>query len=187
MLETADARSGLTVELRDRTGECIYGPNENVLMVLSSGKSYLICHRGVEVLVPKLTFALLDAAFSATSVCITESGGPVRCIDCLTGDELWRHTPPVDSHALRLHYNRADGFFYGVVWHYEKGQFRHLVRFDSETGQNTLVRALDSWEEEFSEATQRLVTAGGDIIDLAGGDIVGKLAFPLIEYPDRRT
>jgi len=186
-VERVDARSGVTVELLENTGRYVDGPNGSALLASSSGPNYLIVQRDDKVSVPKLTFALLDAAFSPATVCITESGGPVRCVDCLTGTELWRHTSPDGSHALRLHYNCVDGFFYGVVWHYDRGQFRYLARFDAETGQASIVRSLNSWAEVFSEAAQQLVTSSGEIISLSSGEKVGELAFPLKEYPDQFT
>ena len=183
-VERVDARSGVTVELLEHTGRYIDGPDDYALLASSSKPSYVIVRRDDKVSVPKLTFALLDATFGSTSVCLTESGGPVRCIDCPTGTERWRYTPPDDSHVLRLHYNRLDSFFYGIVWHYEKGQFRYLARFEAETGKAIRVCDLNSWAEVFSEATQQLITSGGEIISLSSGDVVGKLAFPCIEYPD---
>jgi hypothetical protein len=186
-VERLDARSGVTVELLEHTGRYVDGPNDYALLASSSGPNYLVVRRDDKVSVPKLTFAILDAAFSSATVCITESGGPVRCVDCVTGAELWRYTPPDGSHALRLHYNCVDGFFFGVVWHYDRGQFRYLVRFDAETGQAIIVCSLDSWEEVFYEAAQQVVTSSGGIINLSSGEMVGELAFPLKEYPDRFT
>lgn len=171
----------------EHIGRYVEGPDDYVLLSSSPGPNYLIAQHEHKVSVPKLTFGFLDAAFSPSTVCITESGGPVRCVDSLTGAELWRYTPPNGSHALNLHYNNRDGFFYGVIWHYDKGEFRYLARFDAETGQTSHVRNLNSWAEVFSEASQQLVTSVGEIIDLASGKMIGELTFPLKEYPDRFT
>lgn len=186
-VERVDAHSGATVEILEHTGRYIDGPNNVALLVSSSEPNYFLVQRDHSVSVPKLTFGLLDAAFGPTTVCISESTGPVRCIDCMAGREIWRYNPPEGSHALVLHYNRKDSFFYGVVWHYEKGHFRHLLRFDAETGQPSQVRSLNSWEEVFSDATQQLVTSSGELIDLSNGQVVGELDFPRIEYADRPT
>jgi hypothetical protein len=177
----------VTVELLENTGRYVDGPDDYALLAPSSGPNYLVVQRDHKVPVPKLTFAPLDAAFGPASVCITESGGPVRCVGCPTGAEIWRYTPPDGTHALRLHYNCVDGFFYGVVWHYERGQFRYLVKLDAETGQTSVVCSLESWAEVFSEATQQLVTSSGRIINLSSGEAVGELSFPRKEYPDQLT
>ncbi len=185
-VERVDPRTGVTVEVLQNTRDYMESSNEYALAAPLSGSNYLL-RTEHEIPIPKLTFAILDVAFGADSLCITESGGPVRCIDYLTGTEHWRYTPPDGSHALSLYYNRRDGFFYGVVWHYEKGHFRYLVRFDPETGQTNRIHSLNSWEEAFSESTQQLVTSSGELVDLSSGEIVGELAFPRKEYPDRFT
>ena len=184
-VERVDARTGNTTELLQNTVQYIEGPAGHALRIPAADSSYLLRHDEHEVSFPKLTFAVLDVSFGTNSLCITESGGPVRCLDYLSGAERWRYTPPEGSHALTLHYNGRDGFFYGIVWQYEKGNFRHLLRFEGETGQPSHVRDLNSWEEVFSEATQQLVTSSGEIIDLSSGEVAGQLAFPSKEYPDR--
>jgi len=185
-IERVDALTGNTTEVLRQIDHYIEGPNGYALTVPSTGSTYLL-RKEHEIPIPKLTFAVLDVAFGPDRLCITESTGPVRCLDYLTGAEHWRYTPLEGSHVLGLHYNRLDDFFYGVVWHYEKGQFRYLARFDAETSQPTRLRSLSSWEEVFSEATQQLVTSSGEIIDLSSGEIAGELAFPRKEYPDRFT
>jgi hypothetical protein len=177
-VEIVDACSGATVRMLERTGQYFVGPNNRELLISSSDSSYFIIQESHKVSIPKLTFALLDAAFSPDTVCITESTGPVRCIDCVSGAELWSHAPPADSHALRLHYNDRDGAFYGVVWHYQRGEFHYLVRFDARTGQTTRLCDLNEGVETFSAATQQLVSSTGEVFDLSTGDVVGELAFP---------
>ena len=185
MVERADAHSGTTVHVLQDTGRYFAGrKDDQALLTGRSRRDYLIIQGDNKVSIPKLTFAILGVAFSPRTACITESGGPVRCVECESGKELWRHTPPNDSHILDLHYNALDGFFYGVVWHYQRGEFRYLVRFDSETGQSIRVRDLNSWVEVFIEATEQLITSSGEIIDLASGKAVGELCFPKKEYPD---
>ena len=184
-VERADAHTGGTTEVLQDTVRYFEGPNGYALTA-PTASSYLLLS-GHEIPIPKLSFAVLDVAFGADHLCLTESEGPVRCVSYLTGTEHWKYTPPEGSHVLSLYYNRLDGFFYGVLWHYEKGHFRYLVRFDTETGKPTRVQSLNSWEETFSEATQQLVTSAGEIIDLSSGEIVGELAFPRKEYPDRFT
>ncbi len=182
-VQRISANTGQITEVLQNTVDYIEGPTGHALTIPSAASNYILRNYG-EISISKLTFAVLDAVVAADHLCITESQGPVRCIDCLSGAELWRYTPPDGSHVLRLHYNCLDGFFYGVLWHYEKGDFRYLVRFDAE-GQANRVRSLNSWEEVFSEAMQQLVTSSGEMIELSTGKVVGKLAFPRKEYPDQ--
>ncbi len=183
-VEQIATSTGEKIRVFQDTIHYIEGPDGQVFIDPRSNQGYLL--RGKhEISIPKLTFAVLDVAFHNDRLCITESGGPVRCLSYLTGSDLWRYIPPDGSHVLALHFNCRSGFFYGVLWHYEKGHFRYLVRFDAETGQVFHIRNLSSWEEVFCEATQQLITSSGEIVDLSSGEMVGKLAFPSKEYPDR--
>jgi hypothetical protein len=185
-VERTNALTGVPVEVFRDTNHYFEGPGAQALIAPVSTADYLLVAEH-KIPIPKLTFAILDVVFGATSLCITESAGPVRCIDYLTGTEQWRYTPAEGSHVLRLHYNRLDGFFYGVLWHYQKGHFRNLIRVDPNTGQTARVRELKSSWEAFIEVTQQLVTSAGDVIDLSSGRTVGELAFPRKEYADRFT
>lgn len=182
VVERIDAATGATFQvIRDAKGY-IESAHGCVLIIPKSKPNYLLlCEQ--EVPIPKLTFAALDVAFTEDAVCLTESGGPVRFIDLATGAERWRYEPPSGSHILRFHYSDRDGFLYGILWHYKKGLFRNLVRFDAQTGQSTNICKLDSWNEAFLECTHQLVTTSGDIIDLSTGRVVGRLAFPQKQYP----
>ena len=70
---------------------------------------------------PKLSFAVLDAAFSPDALCLTEAAGVVRCVDLELGIERWRYVPPKSHHLIFLSYNHADHSFYGTQWMYESG------------------------------------------------------------------
>ena len=96
-------------------------------LLLEKRKRNYILKNGKQREVPRLTFAILDVAFGPKSLSISESGGPVRCLDSLTGFELWRFTPEKDSHFLYLWYRNTDGNFYGVNWHYHQGKFRYFA------------------------------------------------------------
>ena len=54
------------------------------------------------------TFAVLDVAFGPDRFCMSESGGPLRCLDTEAGAELWRYTPCPGRHVLRLGYSPSD-------------------------------------------------------------------------------
>jgi hypothetical protein len=97
-------------------------------LLLERRKRDYVLRKEKDFQVPRLTFAILDAAFGPQSVAISESGGPVRCIDAATGKEMWRHTPARHVHFLSLWYREIDRDFYGVQRDFQKGSFRFLVR-----------------------------------------------------------
>lgn len=186
-VERVDAQTGDKTEVLRNTAQYVEGPDGYAFIAPSSASAGYALRNDHPIPIPRLTFAVLDIAFGTDRLCITESGGPVRCCGYQTGAEYWKYTPPAGSHVLALHHNRLDGFFYGILWHYETGDFRYLIRFDAETGQASNICKLHSWEEVFSESTQQLVTSSGEIIDLSSGEAVGELGFPEKEYPDRLT
>lgn len=77
---------------------------------------------------------VLDVAFSAHSLCLTQVRAPVRCIEVLDGGrERWRYAP-ADSHIQTLHYSRIEEVFYGVSFSFMKGVGKTLLRFDPVSG-----------------------------------------------------
>lgn len=137
--------------------------------------------------IPRLTFAILDAAFGPQSLVISESGGPVRCINSLTGIELWRLTPEKDSHFLQLWFRKTDGNFYGVLWNYQQGSFRNIVRLEAGSGDARTLCDLDSWHEAYCAKLDCVVTSSGALIDLLEGRLLHRLEFPQKEYSDRKS
>jgi len=135
--------------------------------------------------IPRLTFAILDVAFGPQSLAISESGGPVRCIDSYTGTELWRQSPGKQIHFVRLWYRQIDRNFYGVLWDFQTGSFRSLVRLDANRGHQNVICQLNSWEEIYSTKSDRVVTSNGEVLDLSGGRLFHRLQFPQTDYPDR--
>jgi hypothetical protein len=186
-VELIDPRTGETNTVLDRARNYFEGPCGQLLTV-PKGRAYLLRTGAplpnAKFQVDQLAFALLDAAFSPDSLYLTEPGGPTRCIDCLVGSERWRFDPPLGSHVLKLYYSAKDNFTYGILWHYEQGLFRYLVRFNPTDGQMVRLCSLDSWEEAFVPATHQLITSSGSIVNLADGEIVGMLRFPQKRYPD---
>ena len=111
-------------------------------------------------------------------------GGPVRCVKRVDGSLQWMFGPGADSHVVRLHYSPNVGAFFEILWNFGNGGSTNLVRFDAICGTLDKLCGLDSWEEAFVDAADHLVTSSGEIRDLSNGAIVGRLAFPLKEYPD---
>lgn len=182
-----DVSTGTTLEVIDGFERYIEGPYGDILSVPSKKAEPLnLIGRGGKSNISRLSFALLDARFSPHSVCLTEARGPVRCISCLDANLEWTFDPGTDCHVLRLHYSSGINAFFGVLLDLKKKGHgsRHLLRFDITSGKCERVCDLDSWEEVFLDATDQLITSTGEIRNLSDGAFVGKLAFPLREYPD---
>ena len=178
-----DARTGLTLESLVGVKKVFDSPHGNCLLLETRHRGFVV-KGATEVRVPNLSFALLDAAFSPKMLCLSEAGGPVRCLDCHSGVELWRYEPPRDTHVLRLQYRPTDERFYGVQWEYQQGRSRTLFRLGTEAGHYEEICGLSSWEEEFCMDGDALITSSGDVISLPSGAVAGHLAFPQKDYPE---
>lgn len=135
--------------------------------------------------IESLTPVILDACFSRTSVYLSEFCGLVRCIDCLTGSELWRFTPPEGAHVVRLYYSPPDGAAYGLLYNYQKPLPSKLLRLREEDGAVKETAYFPKTPQgTFVPAMHQFVTESGDIIELSTGETSGTLPFPQKEYPD---
>lgn len=180
-----DVQTGDTVEVIDGSGRYIENPFGGALIVpvndarpmrlIGPERSFEIDRRGS---------ALLDAQFSQASICLCEAGGPVRCFSSVDGKLQWTFEPGPSSHVLRLHFSSALGAFFGILRNLQDHGPRTLLRFDPAIGSYERVCDVDAWEQVFLGDTDQLITSTGEIRDLANGALVGKLAFPLREYPD---
>ncbi len=130
--------------------------------------------------IARTTFAILDAAFGPDRLCISESGGPVRCLDTKNGTELWRYTPKPGRHFLTLAYSPKSAAFHGVEWSYMKGGKKRLVRLDAALGKPTLVATFSdsSATEVFCSRGEALLTSEGQFIDVNTGLTSKSLRFP---------
>jgi hypothetical protein len=153
-------------------------------LLLEKRKRNYILKNGKPREIPRLTFAILDAAFGPKSLAISESGGPVRCLSSLTGVELWRFAPEKGSHFLHLWFRKTDRNFYGILRHYQTAKFRYLVRLDANSGEATEVCSLESWEEAYCAKLDCVVTSGGDVISLSENTVLHRLELPVRDYPD---
>jgi hypothetical protein len=179
---------GFVLQVIEATKECVEGQYGRDLIVFGDNEqgTFSLVGGGAEFQIPRTTFALLDASFAPDCVCLTESGGPVRCINYSDGTESWRFDPGEDSHVLALHYSSKRALFYGVLRHLKKGGNRSVLDYNPITGQQMRICDLDfsSWEQVFLTGVDHLVGSSGEIIDLSNGTILAKLDFPLKEYPD---
>jgi len=164
--------------------EEIYDSAYSDVRLLEQPKCNYIVRGKQDFTIPRLTFALLDAAIGPTSVCISESGGLTRCFELSSGTERWRYDPAKWNHLLRLWYRPADDAFYGVQWEYNRGCQRGLVRFEQQTGEVQEVCDLSSsWAEVVSSAMDCVVTSAGSVFTLSDGRLLNCLPFPQRDYP----
>ncbi len=128
--------------------------------------------------VPRTTFAALDFAFGPQKLCITESGGSIRCFETVKGQQIWEHNPGIGVHALHLTFNEAAQMFAAVVWPYEKGGHHRLVTLNQDQGE--VIREIvitDAHEFAFCDKGSVLLTSDGKIRSSATGEVKGALDF----------
>lgn len=183
-VQRLDALTGNTIETL--TGIKHIHMNHYSSEVLLEKRSGGYVLRGVkDIAIPTITFAILDVAFGPESLCLTESTGPVRCLDCRSGVELWRYEPAKNNHVLRLWYRELDGHYYGVEWQYHSGGPHKLLCFAGGSGRVEEICQLDSWEEAVCGGLDCLVASSGEVVSLSNGKLIGRLDFPQREYPDK--
>jgi WD40 repeat protein len=179
-----DAASGKTLDvligLRD-----LFDSEYSAHLLLEKRKRDYILREERTVRIPRLTFAILDVAFGPRSLAISESGGPVRCIDSSTGVELWRRSLGQHVHFLRLWYRESDSNFYGVQWEFQTGSFRSLMQLDGNSGEPKVICQLNSWEEVYCAKFDCIITSSGEVRDLSDGRLLHRVQFPQADYPDR--
>jgi WD40 repeat protein len=181
-----DITTGDTLEVIEGVRRYIDGPSGDALSipVKEGNNGFHLIGGGHDFNISRLGFAVLDAEFSPHFVCLSEARGPVRCIDRIDGKLKWMFDTGTDNHVLRLHYSPRMDAFFGIQRDFKEEGSRHLLRFDATTGVCERVCDLDSWDEVFLGTVDQLVTSSGEIRDLSDGALVGRLAFPLREYPD---
>jgi hypothetical protein len=84
--------------------------------------------------VPRCSFGTLDVAFSSDRIFVSECGGPLRCINLLTGKEMWRHVPPDNEHYLRIAFSPANSNLVAIRWRYSHGGPYQIFHFCQENG-----------------------------------------------------
>jgi hypothetical protein len=177
-----DPLTGKTLDALTVLADIYDSPYSSSILV-EKKKGDHILKNGGETRIPRLTFGILDAVFSRDAVCISEAGGPVRCVESI-GVERWRHNPGMSQHLLRLWHRAVDDQFYGIRWEYAKGSFRTLVRLDARSGECVDICQLDSWAEEVCGTLNCLLTSHGQVINLENGELLSRVPFPQTGYPD---
>src|SRR5262249_2314507 len=128
---------------------------------------------------PAESFGVLCVAFAPGSVCVSESTGPLRCLDTQTGDERWRFQEK-GQHFLKMAFSEHAQAFVGVCWPYERGGSFRLLRFEPQSGDVSAVTELgNAGKFEFCLRGTRLLSSDGSVLDSATGHPEGMLAFPV--------
>jgi hypothetical protein len=120
--------------------------------------------------IERTTFAFLSIAFSSAQLAVSEAGGPVRCFELSSGDLAWMFVPNDGTHCLELAYIPSVDSFVGVLWPYEKGGSKELVRFDERGITSVLTKLGEPVAECFCANDLKLLTSDGLLIDIASGD-----------------
>ncbi len=130
--------------------------------------------------VHRLSFAVLDCAFSKNCVIVSEAGGYVRCFSVEGAKQLWQYVPEIGSHVTRLEYCEVTDEVLVIQWSYEKGGDKRLVAIDIKTG-NIDREDLNigaPLETAFACRGSLLITTDGRIINTSNGKLIFKLDFP---------
>ena len=110
-------------------------------------------------------------------VCVSEAGGPLRCLSTGSGHEVWRFSER-GKHFLNLAFSETANAFVCVLWPYERGGRHQLFRFQRETGAVLDVSELPQAAEfAFCQRGSRLITSDGSLINVATGGLEYVLPF----------
>ena len=181
-----NAHTGDVIQTIKGTTKYFEGPLGDALRVPSDDEKpieFLCEGHAFRVVVDEPRRAILDAQFSPDSVCFSTAGGNVRCISRADGKQLWVFAPEAGTHVLRLHYSAALDAFFAILWSFQLGGARTLLRFNRENGAYQQICDYESWEDVFVSNADQLLTSAGEIRILAAGAVAGRLAFPQREYP----
>jgi outer membrane protein assembly factor BamB len=158
----------------------------NVDDVVESSYSDLVLHsrRRTDYLIvghkkkafPRLSASMSDAVFSTDSLGLAEYVGPVRCLDCESGQERWRYVPPQGFHVITLSY-QPDESFYGYLFGYASPRAA-LLRFSPSDGACTELCRYDLSERYGGDFGEGVFVAGtGEVLSLVDGQVLRQLAF----------
>lgn len=123
--------------------------------------------------IPRASFAPLAAAFSPTTVFVSESAGPLRAFDLGSGRELWA-LGPAGEHYLRLAHSLERDMLCGFRWPYERGGDTHLDCIECHTGRILSSHCLGPCGSGgvFVQDATRAVLFSGRLIDTLSGEVL---------------
>lgn len=168
-----DAVTGEIVTTFRAAEDCFVSPYAPLALLAGRSPAFRCCAMPVGETVWGGTLeghAVLDVAFSPDSVLISESTGPVRCLD-LSGTPRWSITFPRGSHAVRLVWCESAKCWAAVVWEYRSGEGMHLYRIGAD-GRTKRVRRIAIAEDHGAFGRGRwLAAASGQVVELPGGRV----------------
>lgn len=131
------------------------------------------CGEQTRFTIPRATFAPLAAAFSPTTVFVSESAGPLRAFDLSSGRERWTIRKP-GEHYLRLAHSLEHDMLCGFRWPYEKGGDTHLDCIECDTGRILSSHCLGPCGSGgvFVKDATRAVLFSGHLIDTLSGEVL---------------
>jgi hypothetical protein len=164
-LAEVDLRSGETIRTI-RGARALYESSFEAIRLLDTKRPQVLDGTGNRLFaLDRTTFAFLDVSFAPGFLVVSESGGPVRCIDSTTGVERWRYKPKSGRHVLNLGYRNDDSCVLGVEWPYEIGGSKTLVRWSLKDG-DILDRKI------LGQPFDCCFGLGGKVIVLADGSVI---------------
>ncbi len=178
--QTLDLKNGCSEQSFRGVQDFWQSPYDPVIVLDRKGRDYkLATSQNKQIAtISRTTFAALDFAFSPRKVCISESGGPVRCFQVTDGALLWQWEPGKGIHVLDLAYNEAQNRFAAITWPYQMGGDRRLVILDPDTGEARTIAPLAGADEHaFCCRGSLLVTSDGKLRDAATAEVLAVLDF----------
>jgi hypothetical protein len=178
MLNRGSGESEFTLEGVDDALESVYND-----VIIIDGKD-----RGDFILVDpefkkiasirRTAFAPIDFAFAPQRICITESGGLIRCYDVTSGQQQWAYNPGNGIHALQLAYNESHQRFAAITWPYKSGGDHQLITLCPDDGEVVpLATISNAVEFAFCCMGSKLISSDGKLRDSATGEVQGLLDF----------
>jgi hypothetical protein len=133
-----------------------------------------------------MSFALLDAVFSPTALCLSDPG--IRLIDLNTGLGLWH----LDIGSNHLAFNSSDQRFYCVGSTFpgripnapDRNSLLRLASSIQECDEVVTLGAGASWGTAFAQSGRVFATTQGDVFETSTGARLAHLDFPGRDYPE---
>ncbi len=178
-------KDGSTLEKLRGVRDVEFDPYNSYLLMDKSNPEIFTVNGEKQCTLPRDGFAILDIAFSPSVVAISESANNVRFFDIPNPKNSLTYIPPKSYHVLNLTYNDEAEDFFGVLWDYETGTKKTLIKFNvPELNVIEIADLTDSWEEVFVKSGRKLVTSSGKIINTKNGNVDMILNFPMCDYLD---
>jgi outer membrane protein assembly factor BamB len=176
-----DRETGETVKKWPDVWNIWESPYESVVVLETGALVFQTQTEQVIATVAREEYAVLSAAFAPGLACVSESGGPLRCLEADSGKELWRYAQK-GQHILELAYAETAKAFVGIGWSYELGGSHRLLRIEPRSGKLSEVSDLGpSGEFAFCQRGSRVLSSDGSLIDSVTGNRVATLAFPNLQ------